>query len=182
MFAELGAAVIDTDAISHELTAPGGGAMSAIEREFGRTYVKRDRSLDRTAMRELVFTDPTAKKRLEAILHPLIGSTVRERLASVRETYAMLVVPLLFETGSYRDVLNRVVVVDCDESQQIARTISRSRLSEPEVRAIMHAQLPRAERLARADDVLLNDGDVDTLRERVAALHAKYSALAAAAP
>ena len=178
MFAELGAAVIDTDAISHELTGPAGRAMPAIRSEFGDRYVAADDSLNRAAMRELVFADAEAKRRLERILHPLIGAEARSRVSAAQAPYAILVVPLLLETGSYRDLIDRTVVVDCDEQQQIDRTMTRSRLTADAVRSIMAAQLPRTERLKRADDVIRNDGDIAALRAQVESLHAQYVAAA----
>lgn len=181
MFAELGAGVVDTDAISHELTGVAGRAMPAIASRFGAGYLKPDGSLDRALMRELVFDDPQAKRQLEEILHPLIGTEARARIGDAREPYVILVVPLLLETGAYGDVLSRVLVVDAAESQQIERTMARSRLSADEVKAIMAAQLPRAERLKRADDVIANDGDIDTLKARVQSLHERYLAGARAA-
>ena len=174
MFASLGADVVDTDAIAHELTGPGGLAMSAIAEAFGSEYVRSDGSLDRARMRELVFSDPGAKGRLEAILHPMIRAESYRRVQGSGAPYVVLVVPLLLETGAYRDVVSRVLVVDCDESQQIARTMKRSRLTEEAVRRIMSAQLPRARRLQAADDVLSNDADIDSLRSQVETLHERY--------
>lgn len=174
LFAALGAAIIDTDVISHELTRPGGAAMASIEQAFGRDYVRPDASLDRAAMRKLVFGDANAKRRLEAILHPLIRAASRSRIAAASAPYAIVVVPLLLETGAYRDLLNRVLVVDCNEEQQVARTMARSALADDEVRRIMKAQLPRATRLQQADDVLRNDGDIEALGAQVATLHQKY--------
>ena len=174
MFAELGAGVVDTDVISRELTAAGGQAMDAIAQEFGTEYVLADGSLDRARMRMLVFADPQAKRRLEAILHPLIRSTARDSITAAAEPYVLLVVPLLLETGAYRDLIRRVLVVDCDEQQQIERTMARSGLTEDEVRGIMKAQLARNQRLTQADDVLRNDGDISSLRQQVQTLHAHY--------
>ena len=174
MFASLGADVVDTDAIAHELTGPGGLAMSAIAEAFGSEYVRSDGSLDRARMRELVFSDPGAKGRLEAILHPMIRAESYRRVQGSGAPYVVLVVPLLLETGAYRDVVSRVLVVDCDESQQIARTMKRSRLTEEAVRRIMCAQLPRARRLQAADDVLSNDADIDSVRSQVETLHERY--------
>jgi dephospho-CoA kinase len=176
MFAALGAGVVDTDVISRELTAPGGAAIDSIRREFGADYVLADGSLDRARMRALVFGDAHARRRLEAILHPLIRDTSRQCIAESRSPYVLLVVPLLLETGSYRDLLDRVLVVDCDEAQQVERVKARSALTDDEVRSIMNAQLARAERLARADDVLRNDGDINHLRAQVERLHSQYLA------
>jgi dephospho-CoA kinase len=178
IFAELGAGVVDTDAIAHQLTGPGGQAIACIAHAFGPEYVGADGALDRERMRALVFSDREAKTRLEAVLHPLIRAESRRRVAATSAPYTILVVPLLLETGSYDDVVQRVLVVDCDESQQVARTMARSRLSEQDVRRIMAAQLSRAHRLQRADDVISNDGDMAALRAQVEALHTRYLAAA----
>jgi dephospho-CoA kinase len=177
-FAELGADVVDTDAIAHELTVPGGRAMDALRQSFGSEYIRQDGSLDRERMRELVFSDPTAKSRLEAIIHPMIRAESRRRVQEGTAPYVVLVVPLLLETGAYRDMVNRVLVVDCEEWQQIARTMARSGLTEEAVRRIIAAQLPRDRRLEHADDVLSNDADIQSLRSQVEALHKRYLELA----
>ena len=182
MFAALGAAIVDTDEISRELTAAGGSAMPLIVDAFGPQYAQVDGSLDRTRMRTLVFGDESAKRKLESILHPLIRDIARDRIATAREPYVLLVVPLLLETGGYRDLLQRVLVVDCSENVQVARTKARSGLGEDEVRAIMRAQLTRDERLKRADDVIVNDNSIEVLRWQVEALHRKYLALARSSP
>jgi dephospho-CoA kinase len=177
-FEALGAAVVDTDAISHEITAPGGAAMSTIRSQFGPDYVAASGGLDRGRMRGLVFQDAAAKAKLEAILHPMIRETARARARAARAPYVILVVPLLLETGACLELARRVLVVDCSEARQIERATRRSGLSAAEVRAIMAAQLPRAERLARADDVLDNDGGMDALERQVGELHARYLELA----
>lgn len=177
-FAELGAAIVDTDAIAHELTAPGGSAVPALRSEFGGEYITTDGGLDRARMRRLVFQDPEARKKLEAILHPLIRAESRARIAAADRPYVVVVVPLLLETGAYRDLIDRVLVVDCTEERQMRRAVERSGLSEDDVRAIMAAQLARAERLARADDVLPNDGSMEDLRRQVNELHSGYLNLA----
>lgn len=178
IFQDLGATVIDTDEISHELTRAGGAALDAIREQFGGDYIACDGSLARNAMRKLIFDDPSAKKKLEAILHPMIRAAVIARIAQTQAPYTLIVVPLLLETGAYGDLISRVLVVDCDESLQISRTMLRSKLDIQEVRAIMAAQLPRQERLSRADDVLKNDGDIAGLRSQAAALHARYLQIA----
>jgi dephospho-CoA kinase len=180
LFAELGATVVDTDAISRELTGPRGGAISAIERAFGSEYVQADGSMDRAAMRTLVFGNPEEKARLEAILHPLIRAQARSLLEQATSRYAIVVVPLLLETGAYRDVVDRVAVVDCDESRQIERVKARSGLTEDEVRAIMATQIDRQRRIEHADDVLNNDSDLNALRAEVQRLHERYLVLARA--
>lgn len=181
LFGELGAEVVDTDEISHEITGIGGSAMPAIIATFGATAVAADGSLDRAVMRRLVFGNPDARKRLENILHPQIREHTYRRMAQSAAPYVLLVVPLLLETGGYRDLIQRVLVVDCEESLQVSRAMHRSQLTEGAVRAIMGAQLPRQQRLAGADDVIHNDGDITQLREQVAALHQRYLELAASA-
>jgi dephospho-CoA kinase len=179
-FAALGAALVDSDAIAHELTRPGGSAIAALRAEFGAEYITAEGALDRARMRTLVFGDAAAKRRLEGLLHPLIRQQTTAHVAAAHGPYVVLVVPLLLETGAYRELVQRVLVVDCSEDTQIARTMARSGLTESEVRAIMTAQLPRAERVALADDVITNEGDRAALREQVRALHERYLALAAA--
>ena len=179
IFEELGAGVVDTDEISHALTRAGGAAIPLIRAEFGADYVAADGSLDRAKMRQLVFGDPSARNRLEAILHPLIGKEARARVAASPQPYVMLVVPLLLETGAYRGFIKRIAVVDCTEAQQIERTMQRSGLSKAQVRAIMSTQVTREQRLARADDLLNNSGDPAAMRREVETLHTKYLALAA---
>ena len=176
IFAELGAGVVDTDVISRELTKPGGLAMPAITSAFGPHYVMPDGSLDRARMRALVFAEAAAKQQLEAILHPLIREASCRQIADAREPYLLVVVPLLLETGAYRDLVDRVLVVDCTEEQQIERTVERSGLPADEVRRIMRAQMPRSERLKHADDVLRNDDNIESLQAAVTALHQKYLA------
>jgi dephospho-CoA kinase len=178
LFAALGAGVVDTDEISRALTAPGGAAIEPIRQAFGKECVAGDGGLDRARMRKLVFGDAEAKRKLEGILHPRIRERLRADVAAARQPYVVAVIPLLFETGAYRDLLQRVLVVDCDEGEQVRRASARSGLSAQEVRAIMAAQLPRAERVKRADDVLANDGSLEDLRGRVARLHERYLELA----
>ena len=180
LFAERGAGIVDTDDIAHEMTRPGGRAMPAIITAFGPGIAAADGSLDRAVMRQRVFAEPAQRKVLEGILHPLIRAEARDRVSSSTAPYVMLVVPLLLETGGYPDLVRRVLVIDCEESQQISRTMQRSALTEEAVRAIMAAQLPRQQRLAGADDVLLNDGDLSRLCSQIDHLHDRYLALAAA--
>jgi len=178
LFQALGAGVVDVDDISHALTKPGGAAIPEIISRFGGDFVAADGSLDRARMRELVFRNAQAKGRLEAILHPLIGKQARNQVTSAAQPYVLLVVPLLLEKNAYQDVVQRVAVVDCSEQTQIERTVRRSDISESAVRAIMAAQLSRADRLARANDILHNDGGEDDLSQQVAALHQRYLVLA----
>lgn len=180
VFAVLGAAVVDTDVIAHELTAAQGRAIPEIAAAFGSDVLRPDGALDRAAMRHLVFSDVSVKDRLEAILHPMIRreSEVQCRNATAAP-YVVLVVPLFVENVAYRQLVDRVLVVDCDESAQLARVAARSGFSGDEIRAIMATQASRAERLALADDVIANDEEHDRLRARVAELHQHYLALAA---
>lgn len=178
LFRRLGADVIDTDAISHALTRPGAPGHQAILDAFGPEYARSDGSLDRARLRARVFGDAAARAKLEAILHPMIRAQAAAALAAAHGPYALLVVPLLVETGAYKDLIQRILVVDCSEEEQLRRTMARSGLSADEVRAIMAAQASRAQRLAAADDVLLNHGDTADLERQVAQLDARYRQLA----
>ncbi|MHB1174249.1 MAG: dephospho-CoA kinase [Sulfuriferula sp.] len=177
LFAELGAGVVDTDEITHALTAPDGVAIPAIRREFGDEFMAPDGALDRAAMRRLIFEDDAAKAHLEAILHPMIRERALSAAAQSAAPYVMLVVPLLFESGNYREAVKRVLVVDCDEELQVARTMQRAALSEGQVQAIMSHQLSREERLASADDLIVNNGNLADLQQQVHALHQVYLGL-----
>jgi dephospho-CoA kinase len=179
IFARLGIPVIDTDAIAHELTAAGGAAIAPIRNTFGSGFIAPDGALDRSKMRDAVFADAAAKRRLEAILHPLIRNETEARTNDAKGPYVVQVVPLLVESESYREHVQRVLVVDCREETQVARTMDRSRLGDDQVRAIMAAQAPRAARRAAADDIIDNDGELARLRPQVEALHERYLALAA---
>jgi dephospho-CoA kinase len=180
-FARHGAALVDTDVIAHALTAPGGAALPALQAELGAAIMTKEDTLDRAALRRLVFADPAARARLEAILHPMIRAEVDvqlSRLANPDFCYGILVVPLLIETGAYRDQIQRTLVVDCPPELQIARVMARSGLTREEVAAILAAQASRPQRLAAADDVVCNDNGLEALDAAVAALHDKYVALA----
>lgn len=179
LFEELGAAVVDTDAIAHELTAPGGAAIGSIRSVFGDEAIAPNGALDRAAMRRRAFADAQAKARLEVILHPMIRAEADRRSAAARAPYVVLVVPLLVESGVSGNRVQRVAVVDCPEEIQVARVMSRSGLSAEEARAIMAAQVGRERRLAAADDVIDNGGDWAALRPQVEALHRQYLEMAA---
>jgi dephospho-CoA kinase len=180
-FAQLGAAVVDTDAIAHELTAAGGAALPEIVRRFGSEVLADGGEMDRPKMRARVFADPAAKKLLEGVLHPMIRQESDRRIAAAVAPYVVHVVPLLVESGHYRDRVDRVLVVDAPEDIRIDRVRSRSTLSEAQVRAIMAAQASRTQRLAAAHDVIDNGGTLDALREQVRALHSKYLQMGARA-
>ncbi len=184
LFRGCGVTVIDSDVISHQLTQPGGGAIAAIRAAFGEDYIDASGALDRPLMRQLAFSDPAAKRRLEGILHPMIRAQMlaQTRAANTGHTgtspYLLAVVPLLFEAG-YHQLVQRTLVIDCAEATQVARAMRRSGLGEQEVRAIMAQQIARAERLRRADDIIQNDGDMEALRQQVGLLHQRYLVLAA---
>lgn len=177
MFADLGATLVDTDLIAHQLTAPGGLAISAISQEFGSNYITAEGAMDRAKMRETVFQNTEAKLRLEAILHPLIWQESQRQAELAQGSYLIYVVPLLVESGKWKDRVDRVLVVDCPEELQIQRVMQRNALSQAQVQAIMQHQASRAERLAAADDVILNDGPRDQIRAQVEQLHQRYSQL-----
>ena len=179
-FGELGAAIVDTDAIAHALTGPGGQAIPAIRAAFGDAVITPDGALDRKAMRDRAFADPNERRRLEAILHPAIGAESARQVSAARAPYVVLVVPLLVESGKYRERCNSLCVVDCPVDVQVARVMTRSRLPEEQVRAIMATQASREQRLAAADEVIDNSGDLATLVAQVDRLHEKYLAAARA--
>jgi dephospho-CoA kinase len=173
-FARLGATVVDTDAIAHQLTRKGGAAVAAVGKLFGKAFLAPDGSMDRKKMREHVFADPKAKRALEGLLHPMIREESARRIAAASTPYVVHVVPLLIESPGYRKRVDRVLVVDAPERTRLERVRARSGLADKEVRRIMRAQVSRAERLAAADDVIDNRGSRDALRKQVAALHQKY--------
>jgi dephospho-CoA kinase len=181
LFAALGVPVVDADAVAHDLSRPGRPGHEAVLAAFGPGVLAPDGTLDRAALRREVFADPAARARLEAVLHPLIRSEARRSIATWAAPWGLVVVPLLFERGGFGGVVGRTIVVDCPEDEQLRRVVARSGLTEAEVRAIMATQLPRAERLARADDVIDNGGPRSALAAQVAALDARYRALAGAA-
>jgi len=176
-FEKLGATIVDTDAIAHELTATGGAAVAEIARQFGKAFVDASGAMDRKRMRDLVFSDAEEKQRLEAILHPRIRAEAERRIAAAAGPYVIYVVPLLVESAGHRERVARVLVVDCLEALQVARVRQRSMLPEAQVRRIIDSQIKRERRLAAADDVIDNSGDLAALQKQVRALHEKYLAL-----
>ncbi len=174
MLAKRGAAVIDSDAIARSVTATNGIAMPAIREAFGPEFVTPEGALDRERMRARVFSDPGAKLRLEAIVHPLVGlATQAQAQAAIQAGHTLLVfdVPLLVESSRWRKLVDMVMVVDCLESTQIARVMARSGLSQDAVQNIIHAQATRAQRLAAADITVFNEGlDLEQLKRAVDAL------------
>jgi len=178
-FAALGADVADADAAAHAVTARDQPGYHAVVAAFGPQALEPDDNLDRGWLRRTVFADPQARKRLERLLHPLILQWLDDEIGRWRGPYGILSVPLLLERGTLLPRIARVVVVDCPEEEQVRRVVSRSGLSAAEVRAIMATQLPRSERLARADDVVDNSGPITALAGQVARLDALYRERAA---
>lgn len=182
MLAEWGATLVDTDEIARALTAVGGAAMPAIEAEFGAQALTPDGALNREWMRERAFSDPQARLRLEAVLHPIISEETRRQAAAAAGSYLVFVVPLLVESLTrWRGRVDRICVVDCDPDTQVARVQARSGLTEPAIRRIMAAQAARETRLDIADDVITNDGATspEQLRAQARILHDRWLALAA---
>jgi dephospho-CoA kinase len=180
LLAEWGAAIIDSDVIAHELTAPGGAAIEPIRKHFGPDVIAATGALDRQAMRELVFESPGARQQLESIIHPMIKSVVRQRTDEAEGCYLVYVVPLLVESGQWRDRVDRICVVDCDEATQIERVRTRSGLTVDTITRIMSAQATREARLAVADDVVVNDAQtsVEQLIRQSRLLHEKWCRMA----
>lgn len=176
LFAEHGAGVVDTDVIAHRLTQPNGAATAAIRDAFGDAYIAADGALNRKQMRDLIFSDAAAKQRLELLLHPLILEQTKAQVRQLQNApYIILVVPLLAESPAFQQLVQRILVLDCDPARQITRVMQRSRLGEAEVRDIIARQTPRAERLLLADDIIRNDTGLAELAEQVAALHRRYA-------
>lgn len=182
VFAEHGVAVVDTDLIAHALTGPQGQAMPAIVAAFGEGICRFDGGLDRAVMRQRVFADPALRQQLEAILHPMIFSAAMSACADVdphTSPYVLLVVPLLVEAGQkYRAICQQIVVIECDEETQIARVMARNNLTRSAVEAMLAAQTTQMARRDVATEILRNEGDVQSLREHVLALHEKFQQLA----
>ena len=181
LFAARGVPLVDTDLIAHRITAPRGVAMPQIAAEFGDAFVAADGSLDRARMRSLVFSDDTARKRLENITHPLIRAETEREQREATGPYVIVAVPLLVESGNWKDRVNRVLAVDCSVETQISRVMSRNGFSREQVLAIIARQATREARLAAADDVIVNDNaPLDALAAQVDAQHRAYLALARA--
>lgn len=175
-FEALGITVIDADAISRALTAPGGAAIAAIRSGFGEEFIDPQGALARARMRALAFSEPAAKRRLEAILHPMVRDESDRQLSAARSPYAMLMIPLLVESGRPRDRCSLIVVVDCPEPMQIERVARRDGLPHAQIKAIVRAQVSRAGRLAHADYVLDNSASEAMLDVQVAHVHRALSA------
>ena len=179
-FAALGVEVVDTDVLAHQLSAAGQPGFTAIRDAFGDGILRLDGEIDRAALRRLVFADAAARSRLEAALHPLIGAEAGRRIEQWSGPYGLIVVPLLLERRGVRSIVDRVLVVDCPEEEQVRRVVARNALSPAEVHAIMATQLDRRQRLVAADDILDNTGTPDAIAPQVLVLDARYRRLAAA--
>jgi len=175
LFAELGAPVVDVDVISHELTTKGQATLKKIAQVFGKDILSSDGSLNRAALRQKVFADSEVRKKLEAILHPAIYNKATERLQeNASAPYQILAIPLLFESDRYLKIINRSLVIDSDTKLQIARASKRDGLLEADIQKIIDVQMPREKRNALADDIILNDGSIEELKEKVKQVHEKY--------
>lgn len=176
-FARLGITIVDADVAARVIVEPGRPALLDIAERFGASMLQADGSLNRPRLREIVFTDPASRKALEQITHPRIAEEIARQLAASTSPYTILVSPLLFESSQHR-FTQRTVLIDAHEAHQRQRAAHRDKVSEEQIEAIMAAQMSRAERRQRADDVLLNDGDIEHLQAAVEALHLRYLALA----
>ena len=174
-FAALGVPIVDTDRIAREVVEPGSEGLAEVAAAFGAEILTGG-ELDRAALRRRIFEDPDARRRLEAILHPRIAAEARSRLADLNSPYAILVVPLLIESGLFTEA-DRVLVIDAPESLQLQRLIERDGVTRADAEAALAAQSTRDRRLARADDVIVNTGSLDALRREVERLDARYRRL-----
>ena len=177
-FEALGAAVIDTDRLARAVVEPGTSGLDAIRERFGGDVIAADGQLDRSALRQRIFTDPFARRDLEAITHPRIRTAVAETLATVRQPYALVVVPLLLEAG-WTDLMDRVLVIDAAPDQQRERLMQRDGTDPTQTERMLASQADREARLAIADDIITNDGGIEALDARVATLHDRYRRIAA---
>ncbi|NOU01748.1 MAG: dephospho-CoA kinase [Gallionella sp.] len=176
LFAERGAGIIDTDVVAHQLTHSTGDAIPAIREAFGSDFVGSDGALNRDKMRTLIFSDAIAKQRLESILHPLIFTQAKSELQPLQnKPYVIITVPLLFTSPTFQQLVQRTLVVDCSENQQVSRVMARSQMTESEVHKIIAQQTPRSVRLQLADDVIANDSSIDNLTAQVDFLHKFYT-------
>lgn len=175
-FSKLGVPIVDLDSISHQLTAANQPLLDVITAKFGQTYVTGEGALDRDRMRELVFDNESARHALNAILHPAIHQEAVKQLQMYTDApYVVLAIPLLDKNSPYMSVIDRVLVIDCDEETQIQRVKQRSQLDVIQIKQIIKAQTPRQTRLAMADDLIENNGHIEELRQKISVLHHKYS-------
>lgn len=178
LFADLGVKVIDADMSARSIVEPGQAALAEIERVFGKTVLQADGCLDRHQLRDIVFADTDKRRQLEAITHPAIRQHMLAQLNNCDDPYAILVIPLLVDTGQWEMMIDRVLVVDIDEQSQRQRVMQRDSLTAEQVNQIFDAQVSRVERLSAADDILLNSHGMEHLQEKVAHYHGVYSLMA----
>lgn len=174
LFSRLGIPVIDADVIARDLTLINDTVVNQIIDHFGPAVVTQEKSLNRKALRDIIFSQPNERNWLEELLHPLILQTMQQQAAQVTAPYCLLVAPLLLEASNPHDWVDRVLVVDSSEQNQIQRTMQRDKVSEADVLKIMASQLSRKQRLARADDVIENEGDLSQLTAAVRKVHERY--------
>ena len=177
MLSQRGAALVDADVIAHQLTSTGGRAIEVLRESFGTEAITADGSLDRARMRAHVFSDSMARTQLESLLHPMIRAAMRESAATLTaggSPYVVFVVPLLVETGNWRGYVDRVLLIDCSETTQMARVCARTGIDQTTARKIIAAQATRPQRLAVADDVLINEAPLDEIEHKVEHLHRSY--------
>jgi dephospho-CoA kinase len=173
LFSSRGVPVLDADQLTRQLVRPGEPALAAITALFGNDCLQQDGTLDRAWMRRKIFSDPASKQQLEAILHPAVRQCMEAWVGAVQSPFCILVIPLLLETGQ-SELVDRVVVVDIPEKEQLKRVAARDSLSHNAIHVIMDSQADRKTRLAAADDIIDNDTDPDTLQQRVADLHRQF--------
>lgn len=177
LFAKLGVEIIDTDQLAREVVLPNTPALQEIVNHFGKDILDSSKQLDRAKLRERIFNQPEERRWLEQLLHPLIREKVKQRVATVKSPYCIVVIPLLVETLP-NPLINRILVIDVDPKQQIARAQARDKMSREQIEAILKAQVSREKRMAAADDLIHNDRDLNFLQQQVAKLHEFYLNLA----
>ncbi|WP_394147748.1 dephospho-CoA kinase [Shewanella atlantica] len=177
IFAELGIQLVDADIIAREVVEVGSEGLNKITAHFGKSILNKDQSLNRSKLREIIFSQPDKREWLNNLMHPMIRSEIHKRLNSATSPYAILVAPLLFENGLDR-LVNLTLLVDISPEQQLDRTIIRDEVSSEQIKNIIDSQVPRAERLSKADDVIDNHGKISALKGKVISLHNNYLKLA----
>jgi dephospho-CoA kinase len=176
LFSELGVPIIDADIIARELTKPNMPPYTDIVKHFGSSILLPDETIDRSRLRHIIFTDTKQRLWLENLLHPLIRKEMEDQIKNISSPYCILVIPLLFEVEFY-SVINRTLVIDAPYELQISRVMARDRVPQSHVETIINTQADRQSRLARAHDVITNDGDINALLPQVKMLHEKYTQL-----